>query len=163
MQCGTARGRLQAFSQVLVQAGTATENESLPLAAFCTSALCHPKCSVQLKPKAGRLTLPQITCSKSCHQDQSLKEQRVFFFKVFQSKYWRNVLSTCREVVILTWCGWGGSHHLFVLSQWLEFQLLLLDVSGASQCQTFQLHFLLLYFHISNLYLISNSQLNPSI
>lgn len=118
VQCGTAQGTLQAFPQVLVQAGTATENESLALAAFCTSTLCHPKCSVQPKHKAGRLTLPQITCSKSCLQDQSLKEQCVFFFKFYQSKYWCNVPLTCSEVVILTWCGWGGSHHLLVLSGW---------------------------------------------
>lgn len=57
MQCGTAQGTLQAFPQVLVQAGTATENESLALAVFCTSTLCHPKCSVQPKHKAGRLNL----------------------------------------------------------------------------------------------------------
>lgn len=40
------------------------------------------------------------------------------FFKLFQSKYWRNIPLTCSEVVILTWWGWGGSHHLLVLSGW---------------------------------------------
>lgn len=85
VQCGTAQGMLQAFPHVLVQAGTTTENEALALAVFCTSTLCHPKCSVQPKHKAGRLSLPQITCSKSCLQDQSLKEQHVFFSSFFRA------------------------------------------------------------------------------
>lgn len=84
----------------------------VPLRSATRSVLCSPS------TKQEDLTLPQITCSKSCLQDQSLKEQRMFFFKLFQSKYWRNIPLTCSEVVILTWWGWGGSHHLLVLSGW---------------------------------------------
>lgn len=86
MQCGTAQGTLQAFPQVLVQAGTATENESLALAVFCTSTLCHPKCSVQPKHKAGRLNLATDNLQQVMSPRSVSEGEAYVFFQAFSEQ-----------------------------------------------------------------------------